>query len=279
MIDLQTKARKFVTEFALIINHMIHSCLFNAKKHCKNEVNLTMKVLKPLLWDRAAEIDFSSNKLELAAIIPRAGQRRRIYLNKYEKITDGQQISCLWTPPASELNGWDFQPSEVTLSYIITGIAHLKDDYADHSYAGTVDYFEDIKRTSLVVDIDVDTANTLIDTSAAIKPDFEFDLATYGNYIGATATTIPLWLESGYASYANVAGYTYLHTRTGETVLEAILHVADEQMTIAYHSYSPPIGGDTFVLNNILTKEEQSLFENILSTADPIEDNQEPYLI
>lgn len=83
-----------------------------------------MRVYVPLLWNAVASVDYGADTIELALIVPRPGKRQRAYLDKYEQIEAGQPISCIWRPPYTDVNGWSDQPSEIALSYVVTGTAH-----------------------------------------------------------------------------------------------------------------------------------------------------------
>lgn len=238
-----------------------------------------MRVFHPRLWDRVPKTSFSSDTFELALIVPRSGERRRVYLDQYEPIEDGQQITCIWAPPYSELNGWDEQPSEIALSYVITGTAHLRAGATQGECIESADNFADLKRLSLVVDIDVHMVNPLIDTLLASTPDVEFTLCSYGIYISTTAQSISLWLGSGHASFSRMREYIYLTSYTGESTVEALVRIINDEMILAYHRYSPPIGGDAFILNNVLNKEERALFEKVIAIAEPLVDTCTPYLL
>lgn len=238
-----------------------------------------MRVFVPVLWERARGIDFCSDALELAVIVPRVGERRRVYLDKYEKIIDGQQISCIWSPPLSEINGWDGLPGEIAFSYLVSGTAVLRAREPGFQFSSGADPLDEIRAKSIVVDIDVRVTKPLMEALEATAPDAEFKLSSYGSYNSKSGVSTHLWLESGGANFANVAGYTYLWTRRCETMLEALVRITDEQMIIAFHRYRPPIGDEVFILNNVLGVEDRAVIERAISNADPIEDVFQPYLI
>lgn len=235
-----------------------------------------MKVHIPTLWNHAPSVDYSADSIELARIVPRSGARRRVYLSKSEDIADGQKITCIWSPPASEVNGWTEQPSEIALSYVVTGIAHLAPSAPGYEDIGEVDYFRYVAGTYLGVDIDVHHVRPLIETLTLSAPDSMFRLPTLGTISGKS---IPLWLDSEGVSCAKVAGYIYLFTTSCETLLQALVRKTEKTIILGFHEYSPPHTCESFILNNPLSLQDQELFEHLISVAEPIEDMFKPYLI
>jgi hypothetical protein len=235
-----------------------------------------MKVYKPILWDAAPGVDYGADAIELARIVPRVGECRRAYLDKYDRIEDGQAISFVWSPPFSDVNGWSEQPSEIALSYIVSGTAHFKSSEAASQHIKSSGYFQHIASTHLTVEIDVHGARPLIDTLALAEPDCKFSLPMLGSHTGGA---VSLWLDSRYINSANVAGYIYLRSQNHETLLEALVRRTDEQVVLAYHHYWPPCESECFILNNHLGGDERSLFEHLISIAEPINDSYRRYLV
>ncbi len=238
-----------------------------------------MLVHVPTLWDRSALIDFSSDSIELAAIVPRVGERRRVYLDKYQSIDEGQEITCIWTPPYTEVNGWMEQPSEIEFGYVITGTAHLPVKVADGDGGKSSDYTTCVETQSLWVDVDVHSASPLFEALLKSTADPTFSLPMHGDFTGRTPKHRSLWLVSDGVSTANVAGHIYLVTRSCETLLEALIRVEGDQIILAFHGYLPPIGYEYFILNNVLAGADRALFEHLISIAEPLEINYTPYLV
>ncbi len=235
-----------------------------------------MKVFKPILWDAACGVDYGADSIELARIVPRVGECRWVYLDKYDHLEDGQAISCIWSPPISDVNGWSEQPSEIALSYVVTGTAHLKSRETVSQHIQNSEYFQHIASTSLPLEIDVQSARPLIDMLALAAPDGTFSLPMLGTLTG---DTVPLWLDSKNINAAKVAGYIYLTTQNHETRLEALVRITDEQVVLAYHHYWPPCESECVILNNHLGGDERALFEHLISIAEPINDSSRPYLV
>ena len=235
-----------------------------------------MKVYKPILWDEAAGVNYGADSIELAQIVPHAGEWRRVYLDKYDRVKDGQAMSCVWCPPFTDVNGWSEQPSEIALSYIVTGTAHVKSGKVASHHIQSSPYFQHIASTSLAIEIEVHSAQPLFDTLELAAPDRTFSLPMIGTLSGAAKS---LWLDSGKINSANVAGYIYLTTQCHETLLEALVRITDEQLVLAYHHYWPPCESECVVLNNHLVGDDRALFERLIAIAKPINDSYKRYLV
>ena len=235
-----------------------------------------MKVYTPILWGAAPGVDYGADAIELARIVPRAGESRRVYLDRNDRVKDGQAISCIWRPPYTDVNGWIEQPSEIALSYVVTGTAHVTSRELADKQTESSEYVRHIASSSLTIEIDVHGASPLIDTLALAAPDHAFRLPMLGT---GTGDSMPLWLDAGYVKSANIAGYIYLSTQGNETQLEALLHIRDEHLVLAYHHYWPPCEMECVILNNPLHGDERALFEHLISIAEPINDSYKQYLV
>lgn len=237
-----------------------------------------MKVYKPILWSHAPGVDYGADTIEVARIVPRAGGRRRVYLDKYDRVKEGETIRCIWTPPYTDVNGWMEQPSEIALGYVVTGTAHLAGTYADDEYADASDYLRHVAARNLRVDIDVHVTEPFIDTLAAAETDPAFQVPSIGICSGRKMKLVSYW-DTGGADVAHVAGFIYLTTLNSETLLEALLRREGGQLMMAFHGYFSPGGDECRILNNALGMQDRALFEHLISTAEPIKDSHEPYLI
>jgi hypothetical protein len=235
-----------------------------------------MQVYTPILWGAVPSVDYGADTIELARIVPRAGERRLVYLDRHDQVSDGQAISCVWRPPYTDVNGWIEQPSEIASSYVVTGTACLIDGEMAAEHAEGSAYFRHIASTNLAVEIDVHRARPLIETLALAAPDYAFRLPMLGT---ATGGSMSQWLDSGYVRSAHVAGHIYLTSRGNETLLEALVRIKDGSLVLAYHQYWPPCEMECVILNNELRGDERALFEHLIANAEPIVDSHKQYLV
>jgi hypothetical protein len=162
------------------------------------------------------------------------------------------------------------------LSYVVTGTAKLKSREVIAQQTESAEYFQHIVSTSLAVEINVQRVCPLIDTLALAAPDYMFRLPMFGN---RTGDSMPVWLDSENIKSAHVGDYIYLTTQSYEVQLEALVRITDNQVVLAYHHYWPPCEMECVILKNSLCGDERSLFEHLISIAEPISDSHKGYLV
>lgn len=236
-----------------------------------------MKVFRPILWGAVPGVDYGADAIELARVVPHVGESRWVYLDKYDRVKDGQAISCIWSPPFTDINGWIEQPSEIASSYVVTGTAILKSQELVVRHTESSEYFQDVASTSLALEINVQSVRPLIDTLALAAPDDMFRLPKVGTCSGGS---MPVWLGSKSIKSANVVGYIYLTARYYESQLEALLRIRDGQVGLVYHQYWASFCEmDCVILNKCLDEDERALFEHLIAAAEPISDTYKNYLV
>jgi hypothetical protein len=78
-----------------------------------------MKIYCPMFWSLDQGIDYSAPIIQLADIVPRAGQTTFAYFDRHDTLHIGETLQLIWCPPVSDLNGWSEQPSEIAHSYLL----------------------------------------------------------------------------------------------------------------------------------------------------------------
>lgn len=79
-----------------------------------------MKLHVPARWAWVPGVDHGSPGISLDAISPTPGQAASVIFAFQHRLRESDVATFLWRPPASALNGWECQPSEIAQSLLVS---------------------------------------------------------------------------------------------------------------------------------------------------------------
>ncbi len=134
-------------------------------------------------------------------------------------------VHLLWTPPYSEANGWDSQPSEIPLSDIVTGF--LKPVGEATASGPTRSVGRRVK-----CDVQIDSRVPLLDFLNCHLRDAVTDVESMPSK-GAPV----LWQNLRWSGHARLGNFLYVAAVSGEAELELIARRDSEGVVIHFEHY------------------------------------------
>ncbi|KAE9642234.1 hypothetical protein EJA70_19680 [Pseudomonas sp. PB103] len=221
-----------------------------------------MKIYSPMFWSLDQGIDYSAPIIQLADIVPRAGQTTFAYFDHHDTLHIGETLQLIWCPPVSDLNGWSEQPSEIAHSYLLQArVVRPVPSSASSMH---------LSRGKHRFELSVLSRENLLSALRALPED------SGAWHLQHNALT---WEELTACGTAVVDGLTYLNASARhEAFMELILEVTEEQIVGFFSLHSDPGGMYQQIGRKRFTGEELRIVRHALDTAHVLHDTQDAYL-
>ncbi len=183
-----------------------------------------------LCWEKSFQ-----KRIILNDIVPKVGRTYPVSLTWNEDHVSSGKANFLWTPPHSELNGWEERPSEIEKSFVLSG--ELKAiNSVENQYEFTI---LDVKLL-----LDVVEEQEICD---------RFKLPSCGLPDG---NSYIIWDRARIDGAAKIGNFVYISGTECETALEAIIEINNANYYLVYHAYLPPAQHTTIVTKKYLCGDE-----------------------
>ena len=215
---------------------------------------MSIELLQTMEWSKLEWDQSFENVIDLNSLLPTIGKTYPVKFNRNEDFAKNGQAFLLWQPPHSELNGWDEKrPSEILRSYVLEGT--LK-----HANSG-----------GLTFEFEVLGSTRLVDFFSRANEEKRSPLS----YIGQTdGSSVLQWQDARGVIKSKVEGYLYLSGSECKTSLDVILSIEDDNMCLHYSAtLHNPAQYETVITKYYLSKDESTVFDQLLAQAEEIEDN------
>ncbi|MFS2069678.1 hypothetical protein ACEN9D_13020 [Pseudomonas sp. CT11-2] len=230
-----------------------------------------MKTYCPLFWSEDLGVDYSAPVINLKDILPTVGKNTFAFFDNTDSLLPGDTILLIWFPPASNLNGWSDQPSEIALSHLlnanVVGAAQASEPpvEATHPHYGKRKY-----------ELDILSSERFLTVLQALQEDAtSWHLSTIGSAQGPFLA----WDEVSWCGSAVVEGFTYLTASTPHEVhMELIVEMANEEIIGLFSVHIDPGGTFYEFGRRRLTWSELRAIKQALNIARPLHDSQAAYL-
>ncbi|MDO6422291.1 hypothetical protein [Saccharophagus degradans] len=215
---------------------------------------MSIVLLQTMEWSKLSWNQSFEKVIPIDLLLPKTGSVYSVNFSKNEDFVEKGTAFILWTPPHSELNGWDDKrPTEILRSYVLKG------------------FLKPVDNTALTYDFKVESRAKLIDYFELADEEYESPLSYIGQPDG---TSRMQWKDTGKVLMSKVGDYIYLSGSECETSLEIILSREAEKICVHYSAtLHLPTFYDTKITKYYLSNFEQDIFEHLISKAVLIEDN------
>jgi hypothetical protein len=217
-----------------------------------------MRIIEDLQWHRDVARDAAAAHPALGRLIPRPGEQRTVWLSESASHERADQ-QLLWVPPYSELNGWDAQPSEISLSQIVT--ARLR-------RTGGAPSGEKVECIAAILG-----RISLLDACNHPVGDMGCDSALLANLQSAL-----FWDQVHWAGTATIGGMTYLDVAAGEAGMGLLFARSPSQCSVRYAQLRVDGWSSAALGCWTLQGSIQQTIERHLAAAETLRDMSAPYL-
>ncbi|EMB9987030.1 TPA: hypothetical protein NIK52_005079 [Pseudomonas aeruginosa] len=232
-----------------------------------------MNTYCPTFWPNGPAVDHSDPMVELNDLLPAIGSTTSACFDRYDRPTVGETVRLLWIPPVSDINGWSEQPSEVSLSYLLTAIVVSDASEVDPSHSSS----SLILRGKYRYDLRILSRERLLSALKATHPDSSsWRLPVIASDRGVTQ----LWDDVLWCGKASVEGLIYLAATTrSEAFMEMLLDQEGDELIGLFSLHVNPGGAGCSLGKQRLTSVEQRVIRRAMNRAQLLEDSQAPYII
>jgi hypothetical protein len=221
-----------------------------------------LRILTSALWHQGL-VRPAGELLPLDHLLPQPGRDASVWIAADEDLPVTEPLHLLWMPPISETNGWDYQPSEIELSHIVTArlIEHTLP--APASAPPQLGVGWRWYGASILASVPVLTACTLSARQAESAP---------------LANGQALWNMAGWCGMATVNDFLYLTATAPDSEMTVLLKRADDAVTLYYQEYSTPGWSECRIGHWPLQGAPLVMMLKHLSKAVELQDAAAPYL-
>ncbi len=251
-----------------------------------------MKIHEPVYWCRPVGVDYGAKQIKMSAILPKTGRTIQVSFYKDESPAHKENLHVLWKPPATEMNGWSDQPSDILHSYIVTGQVQFlrqfhrsKNDDAtlfDGLLENSMEYemlITDVQPFLSICDLAKTMPTTLWQEHYGSKTvsgllQAKNDQETLFDYIDRAE-----WGQVRNVGMANLGNYFYLHFTQYEEHYDVLLQQEGKDLFVHYFSVDVFNGIDRYITHKKLTAGENAGIKSLMARAVVLEDSFGDYLL
>jgi hypothetical protein len=230
--------------------------------------NDSIKIYCPTFWPNGPNVDHRSPTIRLADLLPAVGSIAPAYFERNHCCRAGETVWVIWCPSASDLNGWEDQPSEIATSYLLKAHALTPKSSSEPPHP--------LHLGKHKYDLEILACERLLPALRALpQVESAWSLPRIGTAHGVSLA----WNTLKWCGTAAVEGLTYLAARgPNEAYMELILEESDGEIAGLFSMHANPGGISYNIGRKRFDLDELRAVRHALSVAQPLQDSHPTYL-